>query len=89
MGLIEALSYGLPCIITTGANMREEVEKYDAGWCSDFSFEGIQKSILDMINQKSLYNRKGQNAIKLAANYEWDIIAQKFHAEIKKFFVTK
>lgn len=84
MGLIEALSYGLPCIITTGANMREEVKNYDAGWCSDFSFEGIKKSILDMVNQKTSYQQKSQNAIKLAANYEWDTLAKDFSYQINK-----
>ena len=32
MGILEALSYGLPCILTEGTSMKEALDDYNAGW---------------------------------------------------------
>ena len=44
MGLLEALSYGLPCLVTTGTNMAEK-SRADAGWTSDISVDGISEAL--------------------------------------------
>lgn len=80
-GLLEALSYGLPAVITTGANMREEIEKYNAGWTSDITAEGIKDSLLSMISDKQNFNVKCRNARILAEKYTWDNIAERSHEE--------
>ena len=53
-GLLEALAYGLPCIATTGSNMREEIELADAGWTADNDAESIRSALLSMISDKSV-----------------------------------
>lgn len=75
MALIEALSYGLPCIVTTGSNMREEVEQNNAGWTSDTTEERIAAAILNMLIERELLEKKKKNAYELAAKYSWSIIA--------------
>ena len=79
MGLIEALAYGIPSLVSTGSNMRTEIEQYNAGWACDVSVESIMKAMLKMINEKKSFSCFGQNARKLALNYDWDKIACSTH----------
>ncbi len=88
MGLIEALSYGLPCLVTTGTNMKEEIEKFDAGWTADTTVDSIAEALKKMIAEKNLFEQKSINARKLASQYNWDTIAQKSH-EIYERIIRK
>lgn len=79
MGLIEAMSYGLPVAITPGTNMAEEVLSKDAGWVSECSVFGVSKMLRTIIDEKSLFANKGRNARTLSRAYEWDSIARQSH----------
>jgi glycosyltransferase involved in cell wall biosynthesis len=58
MALIEALSYGLPCVATTtGSNMRREVEEFNAGWTADCSSESLKKALLEVISKETLLEK--------------------------------
>lgn len=83
-GLLEALAYGLPCVATTGSNMRKEIEDADAGWTADNSAESIKDALLAMIDSKERFEEKGRNARKLAEKYDWNAIANKTHDEYLK-----
>ena len=77
MGVLEALSCGVPCLLTPGTNMAEVVKKAKAGWVCDFSVE----SIANCIHQAcKLYiadaNGYRHNAFNLASSYNWDVIAK-------------
>lgn len=78
MALIEALSYGLPAVVTTGSNMRKEIEKYDAGWTADNTANSLKEALIKMINEKNMEN-KGQKAKKLAEHYKWAKLAMEAH----------
>lgn len=82
MGLIEALAYGVPCLVTPGSNMLEEIKETDAGWYCKMSVESIKDALLRTINEKVKYPQKSKNAQVLARKYNWDDIAQKFHKEV-------
>ena len=84
MGLIEALAYGLPCLVTKGTNMKEEIESFDAGWTADTTVESIADALKKMISERNLFEQKSINARKLASQYNWDIIAQKSHEIYEK-----
>lgn len=77
--LIEALAYGVPALVTTGANMRPEIEEYDAGWGADTDSADLARAIRRMINEKAGYATKSRNAAKLAKEYSWDYLASKSH----------
>lgn len=81
MGLLEALSYGLPCLVTTGTNMRNEIEAQNAGWGADNNVKSIKKALLDMIASKIEYPEKGSNARALSKEYEWNNIARRTHTQ--------
>ncbi len=77
MGILEALSYGLPCLVTRGTSLGELIEKYDAGWVCETNADSIAESIIRCINEKELFNVKGQNARKLIEeNFTWNKVTR-------------
>lgn len=84
MGMLEALSYGLPVIATEGTNMANEIERENAGWVSDNSVEGIVNSLLKMLRDQSEFESMGKNALMLAKRYSWDSIAQESHLQYER-----
>lgn len=82
MGLIEALAYGLPSLVTPGTNMAKEITEANAGWVCDTNVESIQKALRQIINSKDDLYKKSTNARMLASQYDWMQIARKFHFEI-------
>ena len=83
MGLIEALSYGLPCFITSGTNMADIVEQFGCGWVCDFTIDSISKKLKQMINSTESFKDVGIKSIELSKIYDWKILAEKFHNRIK------
>lgn len=79
MGLIEALSYGLPSLITSGTNMSEEIKKSDAGWIADVSVESIKIALKELLNDRSNLYDKSNNAVRLSYKYNWDEISKESH----------
>lgn len=82
MGIIEALSYGIPCIVTTGTTFAEIVNSNNCGIGIAFDekqlFEAIKKIIDDEKKRKIMSN----NAYKYAKNnYDWNIIEEKINDE--------
>ena len=55
MGLIEALAYGLPCLVTPGTNMAEEIKEYDAGWTCQGNVLSIAESIKQKVKMLKFY----------------------------------
>lgn len=82
MGLIEALSYGIPVAVTPGTNMSHEVSRENAGWISSCTSEGVYEMLKMIISEKSQFSTKGQNAKSLSMDYEWEKIAFSFHEKL-------
>lgn len=84
MGLIEALSYGLPCIITTGTNMKPIICEADAGWGADDNVDSVKQSLIKMLEERDQFINKSKNAAKCGKSYDWDEIAKLTHKEYLK-----
>ena len=84
MSMLEAMSFGLPCVATIGTNMSEEIQKHNAGWISNDSVDGIIGALRQMIDSRQDIEQLGENARKLSYNYNWDIIAQRTHKIYKE-----
>lgn len=82
MGLLEALSYGLPCMVTPGSNMYDEVRDHKAGWTCEENIESMVNTLLDIISHTASFSEKGAHARELSKAYNWDTIAQRFHTEV-------
>ena len=84
MSVLEALSYGIPCLVTQGSNMREAIDDFDAGWGTDNTVEGIRKALIAVCNSLDMLETKGENAKKLAREYSWEAISKKTHETYKE-----
>lgn len=84
MGLLEAMAYGLPSLVTPGTNMFDEIFQNNAGWCSNGDAESISRTLLTMTKEKNLFQKKSLNSFCLGAKYSWDSIAKKAHREYEK-----
>ena len=77
MGVLEALSYGIPCIVTPGTNMAEEISRFNAGWVSPLNAlniaQTIKKAVHDYQEESNLLKL---NAYKLSQEYDWEKIAR-------------
>ena len=86
MGLLEALSYGIPCLVSKGTGLAGLINKYDAGWgekkensaqrkeTEEAKVHNLAELIGSSINDKATYPQKSKNAHRLI----------KEHFEIKK-----
>lgn len=79
LGLIEALSFGIPCIACDGTYMVDEIAEYGAGWCGESSKDGVINALRLMLGDKDQFGIKGRRAKKLADTYSWKSIAKKNH----------
>lgn len=78
MAVIEAMAYGIPCILTEGTNMLDKLTEFDAGWATELDEKDIAKTILISTSNRDTILNKGLNARRLAEeNYTWDNIAEK------------
>ena len=88
MGILEALSYGMPCLVTRGTNLGELIEKYDAGWIAETNAESIAEKMEQAIKDKGKWPEKSLNAIKLIEeNFVWSKVAKEtleFYSELQK-----
>lgn len=80
MGLIEALGYSLPCIVTSGTNLRTEIESANAGWGCDTDVESIAKAINTLCDNIENLSSYRERAYKLAGDYDWETLAEQAHA---------
>ena len=79
MGVLEALTYGLPCILTPGTNMAEDVVEAVAGWEAKLDAQSIADTILQSvkdINQD--YAKFRLAAYKMSKRYDWKVIAKEY-----------
>lgn len=82
MGLIEALAYGIPCLVSRGSNMKDEIEKYNAGWTCEGESKDIKETLMKLLKEQDQLLIKGNQAKVLARLYDWKNISNQFHKEI-------
>lgn len=86
MGVLEALSYGVPCILTPGTNMAEVIKSNNAGWVADLTAESIACTIMQAVNEylsNTMYYK--MNAYNLSKQYDWVLIAKQSILIYKKY----
>lgn len=85
MGILEALSYGMPVIATQGTGMGEEIKRSDCGYFAGDNEKTIAEAIKQAYLTKNTWETKGKNAQELIKeNYAWDKIATKSIDEYKQ-----
>lgn len=85
MGILEALSYGLPVLVTDGTTLGSKIREYDAGWDARISVKSIAEAIQALVFQKTFFPKKSENAIKLIEeNFEWKKVAEETLVKYKE-----
>ena len=86
MGILEALNYGLPCIVTKGTTLGEVIRSYDAGWPAETDPDSVAEAIVKALNEKDKWKAMSKNARRLTEeNYLWDKVVKKTILEYEKY----
>lgn len=76
LGILEAMSYGLPCLVTEGTAVGEIVSEAHAGWVAKTNAQDIANRLVDAVNDRSEWGEYGENGRKaVQERYSWDIVA--------------
>ena len=85
LGILEALSYGVPCLVTDGTNLSHEISYNLAGWAGGSNAIDISNAILKVIKEKNEFSEYGKNGREyVRKNYSWDVIGKLAIEEYKK-----
>lgn len=77
MGVLEAISHGVPCILTPETNIGKDVVLAQAGWLTPCNAEDIASTIERAITDYHINgNQYRHNALELSKQYDWKGIAQ-------------
>ena len=77
MGILEAMSYGIPCVITEGTTLAKHVEYFGAGWNAKNSSEDIANGLIQVLNEKENYIEKCRCSIQYVENYfAWNVVSE-------------
>lgn len=86
LGIIEALSYGIPVLITEGTALGDAVRKADAGWVAKTEVAAVAEALELAVSEKNSLAQKSQNAVGLAKNeFSWEQISQKTIEEYRRY----
>lgn len=76
LGILEALSFGVPCLVTEGTTLKNTIEQGGAGWGATTDIGGVCGAFDKIIAEKEQLKDKSGNAVKIVKdNFCWDKIA--------------
>ncbi|MBR2943852.1 MAG: glycosyltransferase family 4 protein [Clostridia bacterium] len=86
MGILEAMSYGIPCLITKGTSLTGVLEKYNAGYACETTADDIANAIEKAVLEKHILKEKSKNAINLVkSEFLWENVAKDALDNYRKF----
>lgn len=86
MGILEALCYGLPCVVTEGTTLGVYIKEYNAGWVAEINAESIYQTLVRVIEERGTLQAKSGNARKLITQeFAWEKIAKETIEKYKEF----
>ena len=74
MGVLEALSYGLPCIVTEGTSFAEYVNKNKCGIGIKFDETELFNAIKKLYEDVFFRNKCADNTITIKKDFWWDSV---------------
>lgn len=78
MTILEALSYGCPCMVTPMTNMAELIKENHCGWVIELTAESITETIKKAYEELSVSpNKYFEECRNTAKRYSWDNVAKK------------
>ena len=78
MVILESLSRGLP-VLTNKNTPWIDIKNYNAGWYIDSGASYLRSELVKIFKtRKNEFFTKSRNAIKLAKQFDWGIITEKY-----------
>jgi len=74
MGILEALSYGIPCIVSVQTNLSKKIVSHEAGIEVELNPKSIAKGIYNIISKDIIKLKR--NAVSLSKEFYWPNIAK-------------
>ena len=85
MGIIEAMGFGLPCIVTEGTNFSNFISENDCGFACSYETDDIFNKIKRIINDIDKRNKMSLNAeMFVKRQYDMNKIINNLLNEYKK-----
>ena len=84
MGVLEALSYGLPCIVTFGTSFGDYVNNNKCGIGISFDEDELFEAVKKITEDEKLRNMYSRNSKIIEAYYEWHEVSRKCIEEYKE-----
>jgi glycosyltransferase involved in cell wall biosynthesis len=85
MGILEALGYGLPCLVTEGTTLADFVNEKDIGWGCGVSVAQIAEALEQVILQRDGIAGKSSRAVlAILQNFAWDVVANASVSQYQK-----
>ncbi|RNL11386.1 hypothetical protein DMP11_03180 [Parvibacter caecicola] len=77
MGILEALSYGLPCALTRGTTMGGFIEEYGAGWIADNTVDSISRMLLEVTeaDEDDMWAKSAKARSLAMQEFSWQTVA--------------
>ena len=76
--IIEAISYGIPVLVTPGTNMAGEVKKYNLGFVAELNAQSIENTIIDAYKNRNNFFEISNNEINYSKeNFAWEIVMKR------------
>lgn len=77
VGILEALAYGLPCIVTEGTNLGEFVDSNHCGWVAKTNCESIAKVLKAVIRSRYSLKEASESArLSVESCFGWPVVAE-------------
>ena len=77
MSILEALSFGLPCMITPQTNMEDIIKKYHCGWVTSTTVTSITNTLKQITREYAGHSQEFQeNSFKAVEQFSWEKISK-------------
>ncbi len=78
VSILEALSYGIPCIVTPQTNVADIIENHQCGWVTNLTITEVSTTILRAVNDLIVNHKTlSDNALRAAKEYSWEEVSKK------------
>ena len=77
LGILEAMSYGLPVLITEGTRLSDTVAEANSGWTATTDVKAVAEAIERAVIERTTLKEKSSNAVScIQKSFSWDHISK-------------
>ena len=77
LGILEAMGYGIPCVITEGTRLGALTKEDNAGWVAKTDVSSVCENLIKSVQEKKIWQIKSDNARHMVEqNFQWDVVAK-------------